>query len=153
MKKRGTIMIIDDDPVFSKLLSKSLSVHSNDDIITCSSSIDIFNDSALNPSIVFIDYNMNDLNGLSTAKLVRRKWKKSTIILISESSKIRTINVSKYGIDAKILKKIGFEELAIKGLKMNRAIRTNRIVKSLISYTLSISIIATLIWVTWVFLR
>ena len=153
MKKRGTIMIIDDDPVFSKLLSKSLSVHSNDDIITCSTSLDIFNDPALNPSIFFIDYNMNDLNGLSTAKLVRRKWKKSTIILISESSKIRTINVSKYGIDAKILKKIGFEELAIKGLKMNRAIRTNRIVKSLISYTLSISIIATLIWVTWVFLR
>jgi DNA-binding response OmpR family regulator len=153
MKKHGTIMIIDDDPVFSKLLSKALSIHSNYTIITCSSSLDIFNDSALNPSIVFIDYNMNDLNGLSTAKLVRRKWKNATIILISESSKIRSINISKYGIDTQISKKIGFEELVSISLKMNRAIRTNRVVKSLIIYTLTISIIATLIWVAWVFLR
>ncbi len=153
MKKHGTIMIIDDDPFFSKLLCKALSIHSNDAIITCSSSLAIFNDSARNPSIVFIDYNMNDLNGLSTAKLVRRKWKNATIILISESSKIRSINISKYGIDAQISKKIGFEELVSISLKMNRAIRTNRVVKSLIIYTLSISIIATLIWVAWVFLR
>ena len=146
-------MIIDDDPVFSKLLSKSLSAHSNNAIITCSSSLDIFNDSALNPSIVFIDYNMNDLNGLSTAKIVRRKWKKTTIILISESTKIRSINISKYGIDAQIPKKIGFEELVSISLKMNRVIRTNRIIKSFIIFTLSISIIALLIWVAWVFLR
>jgi DNA-binding response OmpR family regulator len=146
-------MIIDDDPVFSKLLSKTLSVHSSYTIITFSSSLDIFNDSALNPSIVFIDYNMNDLNGLSTAKLVRRKWKNTTIILISESTKIRSINISKYGIDAQIQKKIGFEELVSISLKMNRAIRTNRVVKSLIIFTLSISIIALLIWVAWVFLR
>ena len=153
MKKLGTIMIIDDDPVFSKLLSKALSIHSNNTIITCSSMLDIFNDSAQNPSIVFIDYNMTDLNGLSTAKLVRKKWKNSTIILISESTKIRTINISKYKVDAKILKKIGFEELASIGLKMDRAIRTNRVVKSVIIYILSISIIALLIWVTWFFLR
>jgi DNA-binding NarL/FixJ family response regulator len=153
MKKHGTIMIIDDDPVFSKLLSKALSNYSKDIITICSSSIDIFHDPILSPYLVFIDYNMNDLNGLSTAKLVRRKWKKTTIILISESTKIRTINVSKYGINGKILKKIGFEELAIKGLKMNRSFRTKKIVKSLIVYTLSISIIATLIWVCWVFLR
>lgn len=153
MKKQRSIMIIDDDPVFSKLLSKALSVHSNDAIITCSSSIDIFKDPTIKPSVFFIDYNMNDLNGLSTAKLVRRKWKKSTIILISESTKIRSINISKYGIDAKILKQIGFEEMAMKGLKMNRSIRTNRIVKSLIIYTLSISSLTALIWVCWVYLR
>jgi DNA-binding NarL/FixJ family response regulator len=152
MKKSGSIMIIDDDPVFTKLLSKALSVHSNNAIITCSSSLDIFNDSALNPSIVFIDYNMNDLNGLSTAKIVRRKWKKTTIILISESTKISSINVSKYGINGKIPKKIGVEQLASNGLRMNRVIRTNRVVKSLISYILSISFLATLTWVAWVFL-
>jgi DNA-binding NarL/FixJ family response regulator len=152
MKKSGSIMIIDDDPVFSKLLSKSLSAHSNNAIITCSSSLDIFNDSALNPSIVFIDYNMNDLNGLSTAKIVRRKWKKTTIILISESTKISSINVSKYGINGKIPKKIGVEQLASNGLRMNRVIRTNRVVKSLIIYILSISFLATLMWVAWVFL-
>ncbi len=145
-------MIIDDDPVFTKLLSKALSVHSNNAIITCSSSLDIFNDSALNPSIVFIDYNMNDLNGLSTAKIVRRKWKKATIILISESTKISSINVSKYGINGKIPKKIGVEQLASNGLRMNRVIRTNRVVKSLIIYILSISFLATLMWVAWVFL-
>ncbi len=145
-------MIIDDDPVFTKLLSKALSVHSNNAIITCSSSLDIFNDSALNPSIVFIDYNMNDLNGLSTAKIVRRKWKKTTIILISESTKISSINVSKYGINGKIPKKIGVEQLASNGLRMNRVIRTNRVVKSLIIYILSISFLATLMWVAWVFL-
>jgi DNA-binding NarL/FixJ family response regulator len=152
MKKSGSIMIIDDDPVFTKLLSKALSVHSNNAIITCSSSLDIFNDSALNPSIVFIDYNMNDLNGLSTAKIVRRKWKKATIILISESTKISSINVSKYGINGKIPKKIGVEQLASNGLRMNRVIRTNRVVKSLIIYILSISFLATLMWVAWVFL-
>jgi DNA-binding NarL/FixJ family response regulator len=152
MKKSGSIMIIDDDPVFTKLLSKALSVHSNNAIITCSSSLDIFNDSALNPSIVFIDYNMNDLNGLSTAKIVRRKWKKTTIILISESTKISSINVSKYGINGKIPKKIGVEQLASNGLRMNRVIRTNRVVKSLIIYILSISFLATLMWVAWVFL-
>lgn len=153
MKKLGSIMIIDDDPVFSKLLSKALSVHSNNAIITCSTSLDIFNDSTVNPSIVFIDYNMNDLNGLSTAKLVRRKWKTATIILISESPKISSIAISKYGINGKIPKKIGVEQLASIGLKMNRTIKTNRIIKAFIIYTLSISIIALLIWVAWVFLR
>ena len=146
-------MIIDDDPVFSKLLSKALSVHSNNAIITCSTSLDIFNDSTVNPSIVFIDYNMSDLNGLSTAKLVRRKWKTATIILISESPKISSIAISKYGINGKIPKKIGVEQLASIGLKMNRTIKTNRIIKAFIIYTLSISIIALLIWVAWVFLR
>ena len=153
MKKHGTIMIIDDDPVFSKLLSKALSNYSKDIITICSSSIDIFHDPILSPYLVFIDYNMNDLNGLSTAKVVRKKWKNATIILISESSKIRSINVSKYGINGKILKKIGFEELAIKGLKMNRSFRTKKIVKSLIIYTLSISSLTALIWFCWVFLR
>lgn len=153
MKKSGSIMIIDDDPVFSKLLSKALSVHSNNAITTCSTSLDIFNDPALNPSIVFIDYNMNDLNGLSTAKLVRRKWKTATIILISESPKISSIAISKYGINGKIPKKIGVEQLASIGLKMNRAVRANRIFKTFIIFTLSISFLATLMWVAWLFLR
>lgn len=152
MRKTGAIMIIDDDPVFSKLLSKALAIHSKDAIITRSSPLDIFNDSTINPSIFFIDYNMNHLNGLSTAKIVRRKWKKATIILISESTKISSINVSKYGINGKIPKKIGVEQLASIGLRMNRVIRTNRVVKSLISYILSISFLATLTWVAWVFL-
>jgi DNA-binding NarL/FixJ family response regulator len=153
MKKSGSIMIIDDDPVFSKLLSKALSVHSNNAIITCSTSLDIFNDPALNPSIVFIDYNMNDLNGLSTAKLVRRKWKTATIILISESSKISSIKVSKYGINGKIPKKIGIEELVSIGLRMNLAGKANRIFKAFIIFTLSISFLAILMWVAWLFLR
>ncbi len=153
MKKLGSIMIIDDDPVFSKLLSKALSVHSNNAIITCSTSLDIFNDSTVNPSIVFIDYNMNDLNGLSTAKLVRRKWKTATIILISESPKISSIAISKYGINGKIPKKIGIEQLASIGLKMNRTVRANRIFKTFIIFTLSISFLAILMWVAWVFLR
>jgi DNA-binding NarL/FixJ family response regulator len=146
-------MIIDDDPVFSKLLSKALSVHSNNAIITCSTSLDIFNDTAIKPSIVFIDYNMNDLNGLSTAKLVRRKWKTATIILISESPKISSITISKYGINGKILKKIGIEELVSIGLKMNRTVRANRIFKTFIIFTLSISFLAILMWVAWLFLR
>jgi DNA-binding NarL/FixJ family response regulator len=153
MKKLGSIMIIDDDPVFSKLLSKALSVHSNNAIITCSTSLDIFNDTAIKPSIVFIDYNMNDLNGLSTAKLVRRKWKTATIILISESPKISSITISKYGINGKILKKIGIEELVSIGLKMNRTVRANRIFKTFIIFTLSISFLAILMWVAWLFLR
>lgn len=153
MKKLGSIMIIDDDPVFSKLLSKALSVHSNNAIITCSTSLDIFNDPALNPSIVFIDYNMNDLNGLSTAKIVRRKWKTATIILISESSKISSIKVSKYGINGKISKKIGIEELVSIGLRMNLTGKANRIFKTFIIFTLSISFLATLMWVAWLFLR
>ena len=153
MKKLGSIMIIDDDPVFSKLLSKALSVHSNNAIITCSTSLDIFNDPALKPSIVFIDYNMNDLNGLSTAKLVRRKWKTATIILISESPKINSITLSKYGINGKIPKKIGIEQLASIGLKMNRTVRANRIFKTFIIFTLSISFLASLMWVAWLFLR
>ena len=153
MKKLGSIMIIDDDPVFSKLLSKALSVHSNNAIITCSTSLDIFNDSTVNPSIVFIDYNMNDLNGLSTAKLVRRKWKTATIILISESTKISSIPISKYGINGKIPKKIGIEQLASIGLKMNRTVRANRIFKTFIIFTLSISFLAILMWVAWLFLR
>lgn len=152
MKKSGSIMIIDDDPVFSKLLSKALSVHSNNAIITCSTSLDIFNDPALNPSIVFIDYNMNDLNGLSTAKLVRRKWKKTTIILISESQKISSITISKYGINGKIPKKIGVEELVSIGLKMNRNVRVYRIIKAFIIFTLSISFLGTLMWAAWLFL-
>ena len=146
-------MIIDDDPVFSKLLSKALSVHSNNAIITCSTSLDIFNDPALKPSIVFIDYNMNDLNGLSTAKIVRRKWKTATIILISESPKINSITLSKYGINGKIPKKIGIEQLASIGLKMNRTVRANRIFKTFIIFTLSISFLAILMWVAWLFLR
>jgi DNA-binding response OmpR family regulator len=137
-------MIIDDDPVFSKLLSKALSINSHDAINVCSRSVDIFNFPFQTPYLVFIDYNMNDLNGLSTAKIVRKKWKNTTIILISESSKIRTINISKYGIDAKIQKKIGFEELAKTGLKLDFNIKLKRKFKSLFVYSLVLSIILSL---------
>jgi len=153
MTKPGTIIIIDDDPVYSKLLSKALSVHSNEAIIAYSSSLEIFKDTSIKPSIFFIDYNMNDLNGLSTAKVVRRKWKNATIILISESPKISNIAISKYGINGKILKKIGVEELASIGLKMNRTIKTNRIIKAFIISILSVSIIAAFVSLCWVFLR
>jgi len=140
MKEERYIMIIDDDTIFAALLRKCLAKYTKDAVHVYSSTIEIIHTPLTAPYLVFIDYHMNDLNGLSTARLVRKKWgKKVVIILISASDKILKIPISKYGIDKCISKKIGLDAIAQDGLKMYKSVKTRRTVKKILVIVLLLS--------------
>jgi DNA-binding NarL/FixJ family response regulator len=64
------------------------------------------------PDIVFVDFHMNDVNGARASKMFSKKWKKARIVLISSSDSIKKkVKLSRYKIDAAILKDADFTEL------------------------------------------
>ena len=63
------------------------------------------------PDIVFIDYHLSDLNGLSAAKILKQRWRKTKIILISSDFSLQKIgNHKKYGINLLCVKSVEFHQ-------------------------------------------
>ena len=65
----------------------------------------------IKPDIIFIDYHLSDLNGLSAAKILKQTWKKTKIVLISNEFSLNKIrNPKKYGIDLLCAKSSDFDQ-------------------------------------------
>jgi DNA-binding NtrC family response regulator len=62
MNKR--IFIVDDDPFWTAMLSKILSDMDSCNVLTFTNGTDCVRNLHLNPEIVFLDYKMEDMNGL-----------------------------------------------------------------------------------------
>lgn len=132
MKRLNNILIIDDDPVFAKLMRKSIQRNTSKSVQIYSKPFEILKkNNETPPQLIYLDYKMKDLNGLSTAKVLRKKWRKTTIILISESANIVKINLSRYGINYQIQKDLGPYEVAQKGLNYLKKRQLKRLFKIL----------------------
>ena len=115
-KNKLRVGIIENDPVFTLLLKKELENLGIQQIDTFSSGIPAIFSENWRPDLIFIDFKMNDLNGVRTAKSIKYISPKATIVLMSSSLRILKINKRKYGLQNILLKEIGVQSLAKKGL-------------------------------------
>lgn len=104
------IYVIDDDQLYMKMLTKSLTNNSYKEVISFNSVTESFHEID-SPDIIFIEYNLSDLNGLSAAKILKQRWKKTKIVLISSEFSLKKIsNYKKYGIDLLCPKSADFNQ-------------------------------------------
>lgn len=77
------IFIIDDDPVFRKILNKRLSQKGNYNIKEYSSAEESFSHLPQKPKYIFLDFSLNGLNGLDALRRYRIELPKSKVFLIT----------------------------------------------------------------------
>jgi len=119
------IYVIDDDQLYMRMLTRSLIHNSYKKVIAFNSVTESFHEID-SPDIIFIDYHLSDLNGLSTAKILKQKWKKTKIVLISSEFSLKKIaNHKKYGIDLLCAKSSDFNQFSgqIKQLQFKKIAR------------------------------
>jgi DNA-binding NarL/FixJ family response regulator len=104
------IYVIDDDQLYMQMLTKSLTNNSYSRVIGFNSVTESFSKIDA-PDIIFLDYHLRDLNGLSSAKILKQTWKKTKIVLISNEFSLNKIrNPKKYGIDLLCAKSSDFDQ-------------------------------------------
>jgi DNA-binding NtrC family response regulator len=73
MKKQNIkrTFIVDDDPFWTAILTQILTDLGYENIVTFSNGKDCIDNLHLNPSLVFLDYQMEDLDGLEVLKKIK----------------------------------------------------------------------------------
>lgn len=73
MKKQNIkrTFIVDDDPFWTAMLSQMLTDLGYENIVTFGNGKDCVNNLHLNPSLVFLDYQMEDMDGLEVLQKVK----------------------------------------------------------------------------------
>lgn len=104
------IYVIDDDQLYMQMLTRSLIHNSYKKVTAFNSVIESFNQID-SPDIIFIDYHLSDINGLSASKILKQRWKNTKIVLISSEFSLKKIaNPKKYGIDLLCPKSADFNQ-------------------------------------------
>lgn len=106
------IFFIDDDAFYLALVKQQFKNHGIENVVIYESAIDGIKSDFGKPDIVFVDFHMNDINGARASKMFSKKWKKARIVLISNSDSIKKkVKLSRYKIDAAVLKDADFSEI------------------------------------------
>lgn len=87
MKKELSVVVIEDDPVYSLLLSRYLGGNLDCKVIRFDNAISCLHTADLHVDLVLIDLMMRDMDGLRASKVLRRKWKNAGIILMSSNDR------------------------------------------------------------------
>lgn len=69
MNKR--IFLVDDDPFWTEILKQILTDLGYSNIHTFSNGTECINNLHLNPSLIFLDYQMDDMNGIEVLKKIK----------------------------------------------------------------------------------
>ena len=120
-KKHLNILIIDDDPVYTRMLEKYLYVNVNCTVLSFETVRICLHARPPQPDIVFLDYYMNDMDGLRATRLLKKRWKKASYVLISSSERIMNKKISRFGVDLAIQKSEGIEQVVSLGLRYHKA--------------------------------
>ena len=121
------IFFIDDDAVYLALVKQQFKNHGIENVVIYESAIDGIKSDFGKPDIVFVDFHMNDINGARASKMFSKKWKNARIVLISSSDSIKKkVKLSRYKIDAAVLKDADFSEILnqVNITKRNIVLRT-----------------------------
>jgi DNA-binding NtrC family response regulator len=91
------ICIVDDDPFYSDILCKFLA-NKKFKVKRFSSGIEILEKLEKEPDVVFMDYDMDTMNGIQTSKILKKRWPDVNIVLISsaENADAFSSDTSKY---------------------------------------------------------
>lgn len=106
------IFIVDDDSIYLAIMNQQFKNHGIENVTIYESAVDGIKSNFGKPDLVFVDFHMNDINGARASKMFSRKWKNARIVLISNSDSIKKkVKLSRYKIDAAVLKDADFSEI------------------------------------------
>jgi DNA-binding NtrC family response regulator len=103
MKQLKNIFIVDDDEMQSSMLQDYLSKYSTFEVKIYNNGEDCIKNLALNPDIVFLDYNFdkvgnNAMNGIDILKEIKAAKPTTEVVMISGQDRIDVaVNTMKYG--------------------------------------------------------
>lgn len=146
MKKELLIVVIEDDPVYSLLLSRYLTGNLDCKVKCFNNAIGCLHAADLDVDLVFIDLIMRDMDGLRASKVLRRKWKNAGVILLSSNDKVFNLNLKSYGVDLAFKKDVPLKEIIRRSLRLLRVRRIVRWLPLIFSGILVASFIVSLLW-------
>ncbi len=103
MKQVKTIFIVDDDPMQSSMLQDYLSKYSTFNVHVYSSGEECLKNLALEPQIIFLDYNFdkagkNAMDGVDILKEIKAQKPLTEVVMFSGQDRIEVaVNTMKYG--------------------------------------------------------
>jgi CheY-like chemotaxis protein len=144
MKKELSVVVIEDDPVYSLLLSRYLRGNLDCKVIRFDNAINCLHAVDLHADLVFIDLMMRDMDGLRASKVLRRKWKNAGIVLMSSNDKVFRLNPKLYGVDLAVSKDVAIKEIIRRGLRVMRMRRIKRWLPMMFSVMLVAALLVSL---------
>jgi DNA-binding NtrC family response regulator len=88
--KKKTVFIVDDDPFWSSMLEQMLVELGYTDMVTCGSGEECIRNLHMRPSVIFLDYNLDDMNGLDVLKHVKSLLPETAVIFCTAQEDIHT---------------------------------------------------------------
>jgi len=82
------IYIVDDDPIYGRLIRKILYDYDFTNVQMFPSGEECVKNLYKNPEFIFLDYNMNGLNGLKVLKIIKEYNDETKVVIISAQEKI-----------------------------------------------------------------
>ena len=113
MKKTNSILLIEDDPIFSKIFVRDAK-NKGLDCTTCRNVDEIANLISFDFNTIVIDYNLgveSTRNGLELAELFSRLGQRASIVLVSSFNREEIPGVWPYQIKNFLCKKAGVESV------------------------------------------
>ena len=87
-----TIYIVDDDAIFASLLKRKMYKHGFRNIFLFHSSKDLLSNLDTKPDLVFLDYDLDDYNGIDLLTIIKNQHPHTEVIMISAQERIKIIN-------------------------------------------------------------
>ena len=111
-----SVFLVDDDPFFLSVCEQYLHNTGFTNVRQFQSGTEFLKNMQLQPDLIFLDYNMDSLNGIETLKKIKRFNPDSLVVFISGQENIDiAVNALKYGAFDYLVKK-NINEEKIKSL-------------------------------------
>ena len=91
LKKDSLIFIVDDDKLYHSVLISLLKKHGYTNIECYFSGEDCLEALWKHPDFIFLDYNMNGINGLETLRLIKERGSDSKVIIVSGQERVDVV--------------------------------------------------------------
>ncbi|MBL4752543.1 MAG: response regulator [Flavobacteriales bacterium] len=128
------IFIVDDDPVYLSMIADFLINENYTRIMTFSSGKDCLKAMEQEPEIVFLDHNMDIMNGIEVLKAIHNQFPNTAVIFLSAQESVKVaLDALKYGAYDYIIKgdstfsRIKMNVLKVR--KFNKVLRENLLFK------------------------
>jgi DNA-binding NtrC family response regulator len=114
-QKFKRIFVVDDDPMWSMMLCQMLEDLGYTNIKTFPNGAACLENMHLTPAIVFLDYQMDDMNGLEVLQKIKGKHPATGVVFCSanETMQVALDAMQKGSFDYVLKSKCGLEELSI----------------------------------------